>query len=167
MKKENHNDFNGTQLIKQNKYQEGIPLLIEAIKDQPKNNILIRELGRAYMQINDLENAEKILDQALTVHPRDFAALNYLGLVKLQGGNSIEARVLFERSVKENYQNYLAYYYLAVLDNENKLYSSALNNLQLCLTYNGNFRAGYNLMANIYEAQGDKQRADQIRRSLK
>src|SRR5207237_278549 len=51
-----------------------------ALELQPDNIRILERLGRAYINLNDMENAKKYLDKALQVNPQNLFALHTLAL---------------------------------------------------------------------------------------
>ena len=74
---------------------ERIQQLIQEYREDPGSSIILRELGRTYREISQLDTAQFYLEQALAVNRQDWEALAILG--------SIHAD-------KEDYETALSYY---------------------------------------------------------
>ncbi|NJK84316.1 MAG: hypothetical protein HC912_11565 [Saprospiraceae bacterium] len=60
----------------------------------------------------------------------------------------------------------MAYYYLAIIDENNNNLSGALNYALKAIEVNKQFREGYQLVAQIYEKMGDNQNAARYRQAF-
>lgn len=54
-----------------NKFDEAVPVLEKAIKNEPKNAFFHRELGYAFIHTNQVEKAEKAYRKGIEVSKRD------------------------------------------------------------------------------------------------
>lgn len=86
-------------LIAQQRYAEGIPLLQAITARQPKLTAAHVDLGIAYARINELDQAEASLKRALELQPEHPIAWNELGLVQRRQGKLGDARASYEKSL--------------------------------------------------------------------
>lgn len=87
----------GSLLLDQNRPKDAVPLLIEATKIAPAVSRAHESLGKAYLQIDELPNAQIELEQAVKLSP-DLARLHYiLGQVYRKEGLTAKAKAEFDR----------------------------------------------------------------------
>ncbi|MEP6901705.1 MAG: tetratricopeptide repeat protein [Actinomycetota bacterium] len=118
--------------------------------------------GDLLYHTNRLDEAEKVLNEALTLDANSSIANAALGLVKMRQKKFAEAKTYLEKAIQADAQNYLAYFsYAFVLSREGMTdlgfssgYSSEnadkmRENLQKSISLNPNFAEAYNLYAFI------------------
>jgi Flp pilus assembly protein TadD len=86
-------------LLKRGEYQPGIARLRELTEAAPQMTAVHIDLGIAYGQTGDLEQAEQFLERALELSPRHPVALNELGIVQRRTGRFEEARASYEQAL--------------------------------------------------------------------
>lgn len=87
------------QNLAQERYEEGIALLLAVIEDAPDVTAPHIDLGIAYGRAGDLEAAEEALREALTLTPNHPVANNELGIVYRKTGRFDEARASYEQAL--------------------------------------------------------------------
>ena len=85
------------QALEQKQYDRAIAQLGEVTKAAPDATGAWVNLGIAYRESNDLENAEKSLTRALELNARHPVALNELGIVYRRTGRFAQARKSYEQ----------------------------------------------------------------------
>src|SRR5258705_1845009 len=87
----------GILLLEQNKVEEAVPYLSEAVGISPEEPRAHEQLGKAYSRQNDLERAQVELEKAVSLAP-DNAALHFmLGQLYRKRGMNDKAKVELER----------------------------------------------------------------------
>lgn len=86
-------------LLQQERYDAGIALLEEVVARAPGLTAPHIDLGMAYGEVKDYENAERSLKAALALAPDHPVALNELGIVYRKTGRFAEARQSYERAL--------------------------------------------------------------------
>ncbi len=76
----NANFREGRRALDRGEHQLAISELSKAVQEQPENPTFLRELGIAYLQSNQYEEAVQFLEQARRLAPRDGRVALHLGL---------------------------------------------------------------------------------------
>lgn len=87
------------QVLRQERYEQGIAMLLDIIDIAPEITAPYIGLGIAYGKIGDLESAEEALLNALALAPDHPIAHNELGIVYRMTGRFDEARASYEQAL--------------------------------------------------------------------
>lgn len=87
------------RLLQQEKYPEGIALLVKVTQGAPTAIAPYIDLGIAYGRTGDLDRAEASLKQALQLDPSHPIANNELGMVYRRKGKFADARASYEKAL--------------------------------------------------------------------
>jgi Tfp pilus assembly protein PilF len=88
-------------------------------------------------------------------------------LYYLNKNDPSKAKAQFELAIRREPSNATAWYFLGDLARRNGDNQSALNNLMKAIQIAPNFKPAYELSAQIYEAMGDRARAQQFRDAIR
>lgn len=88
------------KLFAEKKTTESIGVLKEALKLDPENAKIYETLGEIYLSQNDLENAEKSLNQAASMGLDGAALHNMLGMLAMRKGDGKTALSEFSTALK-------------------------------------------------------------------
>jgi tetratricopeptide (TPR) repeat protein len=87
----------GSLLLEQNRTEEGIPYLLQAIGIAPNESRAHEQLGKAYLHQDELQKAQLELEKAVDLSPRNAALHFELGQVYRKEGLTEKAKAEFNR----------------------------------------------------------------------
>ncbi len=152
----------GQAAMAQGNYAKAIADFTRAVKINPKDPILWKDLGEAYMAAKFYDDAEKALLKALRLKPDYGDAIYDLGLLYFQKGDYSKAIYWLSRAANlPTYENrYLAYYQLAQVYKKLGDESNYLKNLQTAINLYPRFSAALLEIANYYVSKGAFDKAE-------
>jgi Flp pilus assembly protein TadD len=103
------------RLLKAEKYEAGIALLVKVTERAPELTAAHIDLGIAYARTGELDKAEASLRKAVALNPKHPDALNELGLVQRRKGEFKEARASYEAALAQYADFHYAHRNLAIL----------------------------------------------------
>lgn len=103
------------RMLKEEKYEPGIALLLKVTERAPDVTSAHIDLGMAYALVDDLDHAEASLRRALELNPKHPAAWNELGLVQRRKGQFAQARSSYEAALAQYADFHYAHRNLAIL----------------------------------------------------
>ena len=106
----------GRSLLRQRKYEEALKNSLRAVELVPNNAKYWDFVGNAYLELKQLDEAQKALEKAIEIDPSYHLARYDLGVVfsRIKGRES-EAMKLFEHAITLNNDDPLPYYAVACL----------------------------------------------------
>lgn len=156
----------GMAALKAGDYPKAISLLQEEVNRHPDNEVAWISLVNAYLNTQNLEAMKQATDKALELDPDDAQANNMLGLYYLYRNEPPKAKAQFEHALQREPQNASAWYYLAVIAQNQRDFNTALNNLNKAIEIAPNFKPAYELAAQIHETNGNPAQAQRIRQAI-
>jgi tetratricopeptide (TPR) repeat protein len=87
----------GDLLIQQNRLQEAVSYLMQAVEIAPRESRAREKLGSAYLNLNDLPAAQEQLERAVGLDPRNPSSHYLLGSVYRKQGHAEKAKAEFDR----------------------------------------------------------------------
>jgi tetratricopeptide (TPR) repeat protein len=162
VKRESKKDLEGLQLLDQRNFVSAIPVLEEVIQKEPHNEIVMLRLAEAYIQMNQFDDAQRIIKKCLAIYPDYDKALNLKGIAYMQKEDYNEAISTFIYIVtKVNYRFVTSYHNLALIYLRKNDPETAKNYLRKAIEINSSFKPAYALMADILTRQGLTNEANQ------
>ncbi|MBT4161289.1 MAG: type IV pilus biogenesis/stability protein PilW [Gammaproteobacteria bacterium] len=92
----------GAFLFSKKRYQEAVEQLLKAAENRfyPNRPTVFENLGVAYTQVGDKENAEYAFSRAVQLNPEQSRSLLELAVIRYDQSNYVEARALYSRHTK-------------------------------------------------------------------
>jgi len=106
---------NALQLLEQQRYEQGIALLLDVVDKAPDVTAPLINLGIAYERVGDLERAEATLKKALERNPSHPVVYDELGLLYRETGRFAAARESYEKALAIHAGFHFAHRNLAIL----------------------------------------------------
>lgn len=166
MKDNGKNCSLGMASYKLNDWPAAIERFKAEVANVPDNDLAWSSLGQAYLSTGMLEEAKAAAEKAMEIAPDDTQANNLIGLYYLNKNDVAHAKSQFELAIRREPSNATAWYFLGDIARRSGDNSTALSNLMKAIQIAPNFKPPYELSAQIYEAQGDRERAQQFRAAI-
>jgi Flp pilus assembly protein TadD len=101
--------------LKNGDVEVAIELLLLVSTEAPEKPYIFTNLGLAYFNSGQLEQAEAAFQQAIARNSQDAVAHNHLGILQRQKGEFARARESYERAIRINRDYALAHLNLGIL----------------------------------------------------
>ncbi len=147
-------------------WTNAIERLKAEVANVPDNEVAWVNLGQAYLNSGQLEEAKAAAEKTIEICPDDAQANNLIGLYWLNKNDAAKAKAQFELSLKKESSNPGAWYYLGLIARSKGDQQTALSNLMKAIQIAPNFKPAYELSAQIYESMGDGANAERFRAAL-
>jgi len=131
-------------------------------EDAPNYHEAKAILAYIYIQKGDLDEAEKLLFQALKIKPDYAEGLNTLGTVYLRKGKYSIAQELFEKAIYFKPEHPEAHSNLAIVYAINKRYDDAEKEFKIAIRIKPNFLKAYLNLSRMYIIQGRLDEAESL-----
>lgn len=105
----------GLELLKVGNYQAAVDAFKHIVEKEPNVAGPFVNLGIAYTELGQYQEAEQTLLQALQINAQHLVANNRLGLLYRRMGKFSEARLAYQRALKANSSYALAHLNLGIL----------------------------------------------------
>jgi Flp pilus assembly protein TadD len=162
LKREENSDFYGHKAMQQRDFNSAVPLLKKALAYDNYNEQALNDLILIYQQANMLDSAQVLAQQWVAFNKGSTPAMTQLANTYLAKGDFSKAIVTASQIIKYNNRDVSGLWVTAQAQAQQGQPNDALRTLQRLLKMRGDFKPAYQLMAQIYDQAGDKQRAQQI-----
>ncbi len=123
------NDVGLAELKKKN-YKRAIELFRQVMENDPTNPTAYFNLGLAYMELGDMENALSHMEQAVLLAPENIHIHLYIAKVLVQKGETEKGQKVLESIIEEKPQMADAHFQLGWLELDAENYESALRHFE-------------------------------------
>ncbi len=154
-------DFQAFQAAKANDLPSAIQKYQSEVAKYPDSDVAWLGLAQAYLNGNQLPEANAAAEKALEIDPDNNLGLLIKGLYLMNTGKVNDATVLFKRSIEIDEKYYLANFYLAMAYRQQNYLSEAISEANKVLETAPNFKQAYLLIGEIYQQQGNTNAAQQ------
>jgi tetratricopeptide (TPR) repeat protein len=155
------NTWNNLGLIaaREGRTDDAISNFHEALRLSPEFVIALVNLGNAYRQKHQWEEAGRALEQALAVTPEEPEANYSLGMVFAQTGDNERAYEYLQKALQYRPGYPEALNNLGVLYLRTKRRDQAVASFEECIRVSPGFDQSYLNLANVYAIEGDTEKA--------
>jgi tetratricopeptide (TPR) repeat protein len=106
----------GRSLLRQGKYEEALQSFLRAVDLVPENAVYWDLVGNAYLELNQLDDAQKVLEKAIELDPAWSLSHYDLGVVySRMKGRENDAMKLFKQAISLEPEGALPYYSISCL----------------------------------------------------
>ena len=137
----------------------GIRMFSEALTLEPKNPVLLTELGKLQLSNNELDKAKESFNKALALKSDYVDAVVQLAILEEREGNTEGAIKRLEKLVNLNPYSVEAHFQLGRIYYNKKEYNKAIGQFQTALTLFPNHSNSLYSLGLIYEKQGRNNKA--------
>ncbi|MDR2937395.1 MAG: phospholipid carrier-dependent glycosyltransferase [Prevotellaceae bacterium] len=162
LKREEKSDFLGHRAMQQGNIGEAIPLLKKALDYDAYNEQSLNDLIAIYQHLGALDSAQMLAQRWVAFNRGNTTALNQLANIYLKKGDYSSAAVTANAIAKYNSRDISGLWVIAQAQAQQGQLNDALRTLQQLLRTRGDFKPAYQLMAQIYDRSGNRQRAQEI-----
>ena len=134
----------------QEKYSEGLILVNKILDIIPNHQPTLRDKAHLLYYLNQLEIAHKNIIESIKLNPKDYIALNILGMIYDKMDSKDQAINVYLKVININKDYYPTYSNLGKCYLEKKEIKNAINILKKGLAINPNFVNAKNNLANAY-----------------
>lgn len=131
-----------------NMYNEALAYFNRALVVEKRTEIY-SELGDTYFKLNDLENAGKNYQMAITSNPSSDGYLG-IGMIFYKEKDDISALEALRKCIQLNPMNFNAFYLLGQIAMRNNDYDKALNFFKQAIKWKPNYAEAYLAVADVY-----------------
>ena len=125
--------------------------LKKILEKNPKNVKALFLLGSVYLELNQLNNSIKLLNEVIDLDPKISNAYSNLGIIYIKQRNFQKAKICILKSLEINPKNLDAYNYLGLIYSELGEFENAIDKTKKALEINKNYFPGYNNLGLIYK----------------
>ena len=161
--------FGAIEKSKKDDHPGAIEELKLAIKEYPSFMQAFNELGRQYLKLNQLEDADGAFQAALKITPDALVPLVNRGIANVMMKRYGEAVPILRKALAKNDQSAVGHYFMGQALANLGLFNEAEKDLQAALKLGGEeMKEAHRLLAIIYVSRGaKKQAADELDAYLK
>ncbi len=167
VERESKHDYRGHRLLAARQYSAAIPVLKQAISENPANEAALLDLAQAYLEAVQYEESLDQINRCLQLYPDYDKALNLMGIAYLNQKNLDKAMNAFRKTIRVNEKFVTAYHNLALVYlRKNDIYT-AIEFFRKAIQVNSRYKPSYLALAHIYRSQGNQDLAARYEQAAK
>jgi len=155
LKRESKKDLVGVQYLRAGKFEQAIPILAQALAEDPQNESVLIYLARGYLLADRLEQAAETVARLFEIYPDNEWGIDILGSIAMKQEDYLVAIELFEKNLANNYKFFRSYVNLARSFRLVGEEDAAVATLKKCLRINPFYEPAYQLYGQILIDQGE------------
>jgi tetratricopeptide (TPR) repeat protein len=150
----------GLKAVQEMNWLSANSLLESSLIQFPKNDVVMRGLAITKMNIGAFDEAFKLANQSMEITGPNPEAFSIIGLIHQATQDNEAAKKGFYQAIAKDPSFYPAYYYLALIYNEENNIQTALDNASRSIQIKNDFVPPYQLISQLYEREGNSEKAD-------
>jgi tetratricopeptide (TPR) repeat protein len=162
LERKDRNDYLGSQKLASGDPAAAISYFNEALKSDPKYEMVYYNLAKVYMDLRAYDEVIKNAGLCLKYYPGYNRALSLMGMAYLNNRQPENAMDVFRQNMRLNPKDVSSYYYAGVIYAESKNFKAAIDYLEQAIQLDGRYKPSYYLLSQIYQMQGNEQVAKQL-----
>jgi tetratricopeptide (TPR) repeat protein len=155
LKRESKKDLVGVQYLRGGNFTHAVPMLEEALAEDPENESILIYLARGYLLADRLEQANETVEHLFEIYPDNEWGIDILGSIAIIQEDYLVAIELFEKNLANNYKFFRSYVNLARSFRLNGEEDAAVATLKKCLRINPFYEPAYQLFGQILIDRGE------------
>ncbi|MCB0662064.1 MAG: hypothetical protein KDC24_04955 [Saprospiraceae bacterium] len=157
--------YESKQALNKNDSDKTIEFADKELAVNPLNEIAMINAANAYLNKSQPEDAAKYIRMYDELVPNNYLTYNLYGSYFMQKNDVNQALQSFYKAIEFLPDNSVAYYYIGYINMVQKNYGEALENAKKSFEVQPKFKQGYLLAAQILDAMGDTNLANQYRQA--
>jgi tetratricopeptide (TPR) repeat protein len=148
----------GANLLKEQKWEEGISFFDKVIDKDPKNSKAYYNRGFGYYGLKDYDKAWNDFDKATQLDPKDSTAFLYMGLIKYYEKDYEASITQYNNAIKAQPKYATAFYNRGISKGQLKDYAGAEKDFDIAIQYKPDYADAYfnRGLAKYFQKEQDK-----------
>lgn len=157
--------YESKQALNRQDSDKAIEYALKELEVNPLNDIAIINISNAYLNKSQPEEAAQYIQMYDKLVPDNYLTYNLYGSYYMQKNDVNQAIASFNKAIELLPDNSVAYYYLGYIQMLQQNYNEALEYAKKSFEVQPGFKQGYLLAAQILDAMGDSNLANQYRQA--
>ncbi len=154
IKRVTYNDYEGSKLLEEGKYNEAVEKLKNALIVDPYSEIAYLKLAKSYIKLDSLEQANEVLNQCDKIYPGYERIWYYRAKIYEKNNETDKAILSYKKAINKNFKYFPSYTALSDLFFKTGKENEAKDYLKKCIKVNHLYKPALQRMGNYYEKKG-------------